>query len=502
MKNEIVKAEDKDKIRDIFLEEGFSLVGFAASHKIDSAKIEEWLQNGFHAEMDWFTRNRELRYDPAELFPGTKTVITTAFYYFNGNTSGKGISLYAQGDDYHKLLKKKLKKCVLRIKSELFPEFKARITVDSAPVMEKYWAVQSGIGWLGKNGNVISRDIGSYFFLGEILTDLHIEPDAPVRENCGKCTKCLEACPTEAITEPYVVNAGRCLSYLTIEDKSSFLPEFVGRKQRGWIFGCDICQEVCPWNRLSALTGEKKFYPRKYNLRIHPGYWLFTGEDEFDIRFRNSAVRRAGYRYFMRNVIYLLENTEPDILNSFDEITGSFEDFLKKNETGYKDLVNFFGNFIIWGEENSYCASKIWENWKEYILYLKSRISSYSPLDLKKSILPLKKLLKEYGFFYKDILEWGSAILRRPHQELEKYFEFITQENYNEFLWLMILYLVKGEYDPFSGMSAIFSIFEEAGKKNKTAEDILSGFSNGKNFASSFSPGFILRLRNSPINEL
>ncbi|MEW6510051.1 MAG: tRNA epoxyqueuosine(34) reductase QueG [Bacteroidota bacterium] len=296
---------------------GFSQAGVARAQPLEEegARLQEWLARGFEATMHWMRRTAERRIDPARLLPGARSVIVLAMNYYtphrHASDPGTGkISRYAWGDDYHEVVGKRLtqmKDWLL----EAFPGSEAKVHVDSGPVMEKVWAQRAGIGWEGKHTNVISRTLGSWIFLGEILTTLNLETDAHALDRCGTCTLCIEACPTRAIVEPYVVDSNLCLSYLTIEHRGPIEGEVRDRFD-GWIFGCDVCQDVCPWNsKFAVVTTEPRFEPREGNVKPDLASWQTISADEFHERFRRSAVSRTKVEGLKRNVGIVLERRDP-----------------------------------------------------------------------------------------------------------------------------------------------------------------------------------------------
>jgi epoxyqueuosine reductase len=305
---------------------GFQQVGITDTQLDEhEAHLNAWLKKGFHGEMDYMQKHGTKRSRPAELISGTLRIISVRMNYLPPeaqmleilqNKQKAYISRYALGRDYHKVLKNKLKTLALKI-SQAVGEFGYRAFVDSAPVLEKALAEKAGLGWIGKNTLVLNRDVGSYFFLGEIYTDLPLPCDKPVTKHCGSCTACIDVCPTKAIIGPYQLDARRCISYLTIEYKGSIPEEFrplIGNR----IFGCDDCQLVCPWNRFAKVTQESDFYPRKY-LMAQDLIELFAWSEAEFLRYtEGSAVRRAGYECWLRNIAVALGNapTSPVIINA------------------------------------------------------------------------------------------------------------------------------------------------------------------------------------------
>lgn len=286
-----------------FLACGVARAGFLEA---EAPRLEHWLRQGKHGTMGYMERNFDLRLDPTKLVPGARSVISLAYNYFTPpqqrDTEAPKLSTYAYGRDYHKVVKKRLKPLVAFI-HEQFGAVELRAFVDSAPVLEKAWAERAGIGWRGKHTNVIRQGAGSFFFLCELIIDLELEPDAPATDHCGTCRRCIDACPTEAIT-PYGVDGSRCISYLTIELKESIPQEFAGRMDN-WTFGCDICQQVCPWNRFSTPHTEPEFQPKAELIGLSAEEWHGMSEVVFERLFEGSAVRRTKYAGLRRNLDFL-----------------------------------------------------------------------------------------------------------------------------------------------------------------------------------------------------
>jgi epoxyqueuosine reductase len=272
----------------------------------EAPRLEQWLRQGKHGTMGYMERNFDLRLDPTKLVPGARSVISLAYNYFTlpqqTDPEAPRLSTYAYGRDYHKVVKKRLKPLMTFIE-EQFGQVDMRAFVDSAPVLEKAWAERAGIGWRGKHTNVIRQGAGSFFFLCELITDLDLEPDAPATDHCGTCRRCIDACPTEAIT-PYGVDGSRCISYLTIELKEAVPQEFAGR-MADWTFGCDICQQVCPWNRFSTPHAEPEFTPKAELMGLSADEWHGMTELVFDRLFEGSAVKRTKYTGLRRNLDFL-----------------------------------------------------------------------------------------------------------------------------------------------------------------------------------------------------
>jgi len=287
---------------------GFLACGIAKAEFLseEAPRLEHWLKQGKHGEMGYMANHFDLRLDPRKLVPGAKSVISLAYNYFTPpkqeDLSAPKLSTYAYGRDYHKVVKRKLKPLMAFIK-EQFGDVEMRAFVDSAPVMEKAWAQRSGIGWVGKHTNVIRQGAGSFFFLCEIIVDLDLDPDAPAMDHCGTCRRCIDACPTDAIT-PYGVDGSKCISYLTIELKNAIPQEFTG-KLENWAFGCDICQQVCPWNRFSTPHKEQEFQPKQELMALTKDEWQGMTEVLFDQLFEGSPVKRTKYSGLHRNIRFL-----------------------------------------------------------------------------------------------------------------------------------------------------------------------------------------------------
>jgi epoxyqueuosine reductase len=295
------------------LREGFNKVGVVRAERLDAEapRLKEWLARGYHGEMSWMARDVEKRLNPLEIFPPARSIVVVALNYYtpeqheeNSNT-GK-VSRYAWGDDYHDVLKTKLESLLAWIR-ERVPEAAGKVCVDIQPVMDKAWAVRAGIGWLGKHTNVITQEFGSWVFIGELLLNLDLEADAEFAEDhCGTCTLCIDACPTQAITEPYVVDSNRCISYATIELRTPELPASIQEELSGWLYGCDICQDVCPWNRFQAPTEEARFAPREGNVNTDLSQVLELTPETYATRFRGSAMKRTKLIGLQRNARALL----------------------------------------------------------------------------------------------------------------------------------------------------------------------------------------------------
>lgn len=295
------------------------MVGITRAEPLDDAgeHLRAWLASGHHGEMAWLEREPGKRVDPRAIFPEARSAVVVALNYFTPHehstkkTAGK-ISRYAWGDDYHDVVREKLRVLLEKIKA-LIPEAEGKICVDTAPAMDKAWAVKAGIGWIGKHSNVISTEIGSWFFIGEIFLNIELKyDDAAVPDHCGTCTACLDACPTGAIVEPYVVDSRKCISYATIELRSPDLPSQVAENLNGWLYGCDICQDVCPWNRFEKPTADQRFEPRNGETSFDADAILSLTPETYAERFRRSAIKRAKISGLQRNARYIKAAEYPD----------------------------------------------------------------------------------------------------------------------------------------------------------------------------------------------
>lgn len=296
-------------IRNKALALGFYDIGFSKAERLeDEARhLEEWLANGNHGTMSYMENHFDKRVDPRLLVEGAKSVITLLFNYHNPSVQvdplAPKISQYAYGKDYHIVVKEKLQ-ALLQHAKDTIGDIHGRCFVDSAPVMERAWAERAGLGWIGKHSLMINKSAGSYFFLAVLIVDIPLVYDAPVADYCGTCTRCLDACPTGAIVQNKVVDASRCISYLTIERKDELPQEFKGKMEQ-WMFGCDICQQVCPWNRFAKPHDEPQFLPKESLLEMSAADWEEITEDTFKVIFKDSPVKRTKYEGLKRNIHFL-----------------------------------------------------------------------------------------------------------------------------------------------------------------------------------------------------
>lgn len=298
------------------LELGFQAVGIARAEVLfeERQRLEEWLRRGFHGEMPYMSRDPEQRTNLQKTFPEARSVVVVAMNYYTPHQhveDGKvgRVSRYAWGDDYHEVVGEKLLELRNWIKQQ-WPEAEGKVCVDIQPVMDKAWAVRAGLGWMGKHTNVITRVYGSWVFIGELLLNLELEyEEDQLADQCGSCTLCLEACPTGAIVEPYVLDANLCISHATIESRAATIRTDVAERLDGWLYGCDVCQDVCPWNHATPVTGESRFEPRERNVNASLVETLELTPESYAARFRGSAIKRAKLTGLQRNARALLENS-------------------------------------------------------------------------------------------------------------------------------------------------------------------------------------------------
>ena len=306
MKN---RKEYTDLIKSKSKELGFSFCGISKATFLseEATHLEEWLKRGYHGKMSYLENHFDKRLDPSLLVPGAKSVISLIYnYYPEKDLAREGefkIAKYAYGEDYHQVVKDKLKSLVSDLQLEI-GEINGRAFVDSAPVMERTWAQKSGLGWIGKNSLLLNREMGSFFFLAELIIDLELEYDGPMKDYCGTCTACMDACPTDAIVGPQVVDGSKCISYFTIELKEE-IPTEVKGKFENWIFGCDICQDVCPWNSFSKPNHEPRFSPPVEFENYTKKEWTELTEEIFTVVLKNSPINRTKYEGLKRNIQFL-----------------------------------------------------------------------------------------------------------------------------------------------------------------------------------------------------
>lgn len=316
----VVFAMNKYRLTELIKNEakqlGFDSCGMSKAEKLDkeAKQLEQWLNQQMHGKMSYMENYFDKRTDPRLLVAGAKTVISLSYNYYSPvqqqDSAAPKIAMYALGKDYHEVVKTKAEKLLSYI-CKTVGEVTGRCFVDSAPVLDKAWAARSGLGWVGKNSNLLSKRKGSYFFLAEIICDIELEYDSPVKDYCGTCTKCIDACPTDAIYEPYKVDGSKCISYFTIELKDEVLPLAMKAKFENWMFGCDICQQVCPINSQAAPHNEPDFNPTTELLQMTADDWQQLNEETFKNLFKHSAVKRTKYKGLKRNINFLFSNTKP-----------------------------------------------------------------------------------------------------------------------------------------------------------------------------------------------
>lgn len=287
---------------------GFDFCGISQAKFLEeeAPKLEAWLKNQFHGEMKYMENYFDKRLDPRLLVEGAKSVISLLYNYYPKETqtpNAPKLSKYAYGNDYHEVIKEKLKELLFNLESKI-GKINGRAFVDSAPVMDKVWAKNSGLGWVGKNTNLINKQQGSFFFIAELIVDVDLLPDGPIKDYCGTCTRCIDACPTEAIVEPYIVDANKCISYLTIELKNE-IPNSFKNKMDNWVFGCDVCQDVCPWNSFSKPHQEPLFDNSTQLLNYLEKDWHDITEETFHILFKHSAIKRTKFKGLKRNLTFI-----------------------------------------------------------------------------------------------------------------------------------------------------------------------------------------------------
>jgi epoxyqueuosine reductase len=295
-------------VKSLALQNGFDYCGIAKAQPLneDARRLEKWLQQGMHGSMKYMENHFDLRIDPTKLVPGAKSVITLLKNYYPSQFNAKSrISKYAYGKDYHEVIKDSLKKMITELQEKI-GQFHGRGFVDSAPVLERSWAQRSGLGWIGRNGNLITKQSGSFFFIATLIIDVELNYDDPfAKDFCGSCKRCMESCPTEAILPDKTINGSKCISYFTIELKDEIIPDDMKGKFRDWMFGCDICQDVCPWNRFSQPHNEEAFQPLPEILNFTTKEWEALSEEAFKKIFKHSPLSRAKYKGLQRNLKFL-----------------------------------------------------------------------------------------------------------------------------------------------------------------------------------------------------
>lgn len=309
MNKPLITQRIKQKAFDL----GFSFVGISRAEFLENEArdLEKWLSENRHGKMSYMENYFDKRTDPRLLVDNAKSVITVLQNYYSTSKqkdkNAPKISMYALGEDYHFVIRDKLNRLHDFIKDEI-GNVNARGFVDSAPVMDKVWAKKGGVGWIGKHTNLINKQQGSYFFIGELIVDLELDHDGPIKDFCGTCTKCIDACPTNAIIQPYKLDASKCISYLTIELKDELFPKEFKGKMENWMFGCDICQEVCPWNKFSLQHKEPQFNPNLKLLQINKKQWDELSKETFNELFKRSAIKRTKFEGLKRNIKFLKNN--------------------------------------------------------------------------------------------------------------------------------------------------------------------------------------------------
>ncbi len=303
-----MSSQNTSLIKTLSKDLGFSFCGISKAQFLEdeATQLEEWLKRGYQGKMSYLENHFDKRLDPTKLVPGAKSVVSLIYNYYpkeiHQSDQKPKIAKYAYGQDYHLVIKDRLKEFMNRVRTEI-GEVNGRVFVDSAPVHERAWAAKSGIGWIGKNTLLLNRKMGSFFFLAELIIDLELEPDGPMKDYCGTCTACQDACPTDAIPEPYVVDGSRCISYLTIELQDKIPSEFKER-MKGWAFGCDICQDVCPWNRFSKPHNDPDFNPGGWE-KFTNQEWQELTKDVFGKVFKKSAIKRAKFEGLKHNLAFI-----------------------------------------------------------------------------------------------------------------------------------------------------------------------------------------------------
>ena len=300
-------------VKNTIHQHGFSFCGISKSGFLqeEEPRLTQWLKNNFHGKMSYMENHFDKRLDTTKLVEGSKSVISVLYNYYTdkkqNDERAPKISKYAYGEDYHHVIKDKLTAVMDELQNKI-GKFDFRVFTDSAPVLDKAWAKKSGLGWIGKNSNLITKKQGSFFFIAEIICDLELEYDGPIKDYCGTCTACMDECPTEAIVTPYVVDGSKCISYFTIELKDEILPKEIKGKMDNWMFGCDVCQDVCPWNRFSKKHSEPLFEPKEKLLSMKKNEWQELTAEIFQELFKRSAVKRTKFEGLKRNIRFISED--------------------------------------------------------------------------------------------------------------------------------------------------------------------------------------------------
>jgi epoxyqueuosine reductase len=303
-------SENTALVKSLAIQYGFSYCGIAKAVKLedDARRLENWLNKGMHGAMKYMENHFDLRVDPTKLVPGARSVVTLLYNYYPAEVTQRSsfkISRYAYGNDYHEVIRPKLRQMLKDLETRI-GKIEGRGFVDSAPVLERSWALRSGLGWIGKNGNIINKHSGSYFFIATLVTDLELEYDDPYsKDYCGSCTRCIDACPTNAIKPGKTIDGSSCISYFTIELKDALLPDSMKGRFDNWAFGCDVCQEVCPWNRFSTPHDHPELQPEHAILDLTEEEWTSLTEEKFKKIFRHSPIRRTGFNGMMRNLQFI-----------------------------------------------------------------------------------------------------------------------------------------------------------------------------------------------------
>lgn len=313
--SELSLSQLTSRLKEQTLVLGFQRCGIVRAETLEDEekRLKQWLERGYHGEMYWMSREPQTRVDPRKIFPAARSVVVVALNYYTphrhtGKTGTGKVSRYAWGDDYHQVMGDKLRQLLSWLKSQV-PHAQGKVCVDIQPLMDKAWGVRAGLGWIGKHTNLITTDYGSWVFIGELLLNIDLLYEVEQSEDhCGSCTLCIDACPTGAITEPYVLDANKCISYATIELRRPEIPEEVGKNLDSWLYGCDICQDVCPWNRFEQKSEEGAFQPRPGNVDVKLTELISLTHDTYAERFRHSAMKRAKLSGLQRNARQLTKN--------------------------------------------------------------------------------------------------------------------------------------------------------------------------------------------------